>query len=152
MGHTEEDPPQRAKIWEKAARAARKHGAKPLGEGWKDPKRAEANKAEQVQGGKAAPPAPHQHPAYSIWIVNRGRQHVRMCCQHPPKPARFSKSLSPMAACPFCAWQGPPTLARLPSPEDQKGWSPFQGRGTKGLAHVQDAFPSSQGRQPPLLQ
>lgn len=105
-------------------KAARKHGAKPLGKGWKEPKRAEADRAGHVQGGKAAPPAPHQHPTDGLWRVNRGRQrNGRMCCQHPPKPA--GKSL--------CARQGPPTLTRLLSPRDgQKGWSSRSEERAKG--------------------
>lgn len=135
----------------KAARAARKHRAKSQWAGWKEPKRAKANKAGQ--GENTSPPATHQHPAYSARIVNRGRQHVRTRHQHPPKPARFSKNIFLVATCPFCSWQGPQlSPGCLAQGTTEKDGSPFQRRVTKGWAMPRMPSPLPRAGSPSLLQ
>lgn len=97
---------------------------------WEGAARSPKGRGQQSRADSGRAKHLHQHPAYSTWTLNRGRQHdIRMHCQHPPKPARFNKSLLPRATCPSAPGTSP-APARLPSTRDHwEGCSSLPSRG-----------------------
>lgn len=116
-------------------KAARKHGAKPLGEGWKEPKRAEADRAGHVQGEKQL----HQLPTSTQLTA----------CGEPTEEGNA------MVGCAVSILQNLPAKASVPGrvPPLSQGCSaqgtaekdspPSQRREPKAPSHAQDTFPSS---------